>query len=674
MSPQRNLLRLISFLVVAVSAAAQPRPAVFFQPPEFPVGVQPPIFGDPPITVVSADFNHDGYEDVAIPAGAGGVSVVLGGPLGFAAPVLYPTMGISVSMAFGDFNGDGNLDLIVALENVQSAVLLLGNPDGSFRSPVTIYLPDQPGEVTVGDYNGDGKLDLAFTVPSRNQAIAALGNGDGTFGSFVATTVPHKPLWLTSADLNNDGMQEIFVISWYEVIQNHYRIDSILARQNDGTFAAAESALQCGFPLVFADVNHDGNLDALSSQGELQVCLGNGNGTFAAPLNFAIDLFTAATLTVADVNGDGLLDVVTANESGSISVLLGNGDGTFGKSRNYAANFLPVWAGVGRYFGSDTADIAVLNNSDASEMSSALSIIRNLGSDRFIAQPDIDIPHAVSYSSALGDFNGDGKPDIITSAVDPSSGQYLAEILPGLGSGLFGHASSTISLPNASSGPFTADFNRDGHLDFAFGVNHTSVTVGLQQPGNTFQLVSTILPESSDVAWAGDLNNDGIPDLLMLQFQYNSEPTGLYVLLGMGNGMFQPATPISSATLSYSFVVGDFNGDGKLDLVFVTPYSGKPNPSILLGNGDGTFQAPRGLGIHEAAYAIASGDFNHDGKLDLALSPPLVVLLGRGDGTFKELPPMTVTDVPSQIIVADLNLDGRLDLLGACPSKAPKST
>ncbi len=490
--------------------------------------------------------------------------------------------------------------------------------------------------------------------------IAALGNGDGTFGSFVATAVPHKPLWLTSADLNNDGKQEIFVISWYEVNRNGYKTYSILTRQNDGTFAAAQSALQCGFPLVFADVNHDGNLDALSSNGELKVCLGNGNGTFAAPLIFAIDLYTAATLTVADVNGDGLPDVVTANESGSISVLLGNGDGTFGKSRNYAANFLPVWAGVGRYFGSDTADIAVLNNTDASEMSSALSIIRNVGSDRFLAQPDIDIPHASIYS-AVGDFNGDGKLDIITTT-NGSAGP-LVEIFPGLGSGLFGRASSTISLSNISSTPFTADFNRDGRLDFAFVINGTSVTVGLQQPDNTFQLVSTVLPQSSDIAWAGDFNNDGIPDLLMFPLGSDSQPAGLFVLLGTGKGMFQPAAPISYPVSYSSFVVGDFNGDGKLDVVFANMDVGKPNPAIFLGNGDGTFQPPQGLGIHEAANAIASGDFNHDGKLDLALSPPLVVLLGRGDGTFKELPPMTVTDTPSQIIVADLNLDGRLDLL-----------
>jgi FG-GAP-like repeat len=74
--------------------------------------------------------------------------------------------------------------------------------------------------------------------------------------------VPPEPVGLTSADLNNDGMQEIVVFSVYEVIQNVYKTYSILTRQNNGTFAAAQSALQCGFPLVFADVNHDGNLDA----------------------------------------------------------------------------------------------------------------------------------------------------------------------------------------------------------------------------------------------------------------------------------------------------------------------------------------------------------------------------------------------------------------------------
>ncbi|MGD0506355.1 MAG: VCBS repeat-containing protein [Terriglobales bacterium] len=156
----------------------------------------------------------------------------------------------------------------------------------------------------------------------------------------------------------------------------------------------------------------------------------------------------------------------------------------------------------------------------------------------------------------------------------------------------------------------------------------------------------------------GDFNGDGKPDLVV------ANATNVGVLLGNGDGTFQAAVYYGAGSGPRAVAVGDFNGDGKLDLVVGNVTSG--NVSVLLGKGDGTFQPALNSAADNAPYSVVVGDFNGDGKLDVAVanynSGDVSVLLGKGDGTFQPVVNYAVGSIPSSVVVGDFNGDGKLDL------------
>ena len=308
--------------------------------------------------------------------------------------------------------------------------------------------------------------------------------------------------------------------------------------------------------VAVGDFNHDGKLDVAAVAKELQIFLGDGDGTFQAPINYTVG-DGPCSVAVADFNGDGKLDVAVANYlSSTVSILLGNGDGTFQPPTTLYTLAYPLYVAVGDFDGDHKPDLVVLGDA-------AIDVFLSNGDGTF--RGPVSTPQGGS-ALGVGDFDRNGKLDLaVTQSNDTTT--WVA-IFFGNGDGTFTEGAS-YPIPTQPMSVAVADFRSDGRLDLAIptfigGV----VSVLLNNGDGTFQSAADYPSHIADWATTGDFNGDGKPDLIVSNFADNGYSTGsVSILLGNGDGTFQDEMVFPAANISGFVAAGDFNGDHMLDVI-----------------------------------------------------------------------------------------------------------
>jgi large repetitive protein len=629
----------------------------------------PPDFetydGYGPIAV--GDFTNNGILDLVAPDGVhlGTGDGTFEAPAAGAAlddPSAYdePT-----AIAVGNFNGDGDLDVALTLAGTDSVSISMGNGDGTFQAATTIGLPSgsAPGAIVAGDFLGNGLTDLAVADTGTNSVSILLNNGDGTFQVLPPIAVGQDPLSIAAGDFENDGRLDL------AVADNESGDVVILSNQGGGNFQALPPIeLPAGaMPSSVAVGNFGtGNLDlavADQLQNVVDILQGHGDGTFS--LTSSLPVGANPYSIVAGDFGNGHLDLATANtNSDNISVLLGNGNGTFEPAVGYGAGTAPVDIAAGDFNGDGRLDLAAGN-----AYSNDISVLLGKGNGTFEGST-ANVAGNEALAVATGDFTGNGNLGLAVLDVGSNS----VTILPGNGDGTF-QQPLTVSLPQGADNPTSivaADFNGDGRTDLAITDPQTNqVFILLGNGDGTFESLPPISVPGGPYALAvGDFTGSGEVDLAVTDINSSS----VTILLGKGDGTFTTLPPIPLVAFSNpeAIVVGNFTADGNLDLAVASQAT--DTVTVLLGNGEGTFQplAPIALGdTFPSKLSLVAGDFLNNGRTDLAVAAYSVygtssidMLLGNGDGTFETPNDMQVSGNPVSIVAGDFG-NGHLDLATA---------
>jgi hypothetical protein len=655
------------------------------------------------------DVNNDGYPDVvALDLSGNHFLVYVNQRDGsFAEPVVVASRadGSIGSMAVADVNHDGKVDVVIISYysvnytwSKMTVQTFLGNGDGTFASPtpalttinhVRAFTEIEPNGLALADVNHDGSLDLISVLENRTSqntgqitVSVTLGNNSGAFSGFspslpvmVVNTYDGFRLFMTSGgiyavDLNKDGILDL-------VLSGQFEIFTALGN-GDGTFQSTAEAMGGkgtvgSYQLAFADVNNDGNVDLINNGYFTSVYPGRGDGTFGSALsNYISSGGGSNSMAVVDLNGDEILDLVQAEGTyRKISVLYGRGDGTYTGATMLSSPATGIEAGnltlevAADVTGDGNTDLVELNQPFGQRAHLVTAVSDGKGNFNYMsALSDGEFPSYTFIQPVAADFNGDGKQDIILSgpygslwvALSNGDGTFQPPIAISLGAidcqqayaavGDLRHngkQSIVIAYPgdSACGGP---DSTPSGYFIIPGNGDGTFGTPQFQPFGGELYSVLT-----------ADINGDGILDLILNDAPFDGAASfGVYYLPGKADGSFGSAITASSGYMVSQVMAGDYNQDGKLDLIMLT--EGKQTDQtpdatagILLypGQGDGTFGTATQLATGNFFLNGVFADVNGDGIPDITATlftvagmpqkyQGLATFLGVGGGNFSK--------------------------------------
>jgi hypothetical protein len=636
------------------------------------------------------------------------------------------TTGYNSQVAIADFNGDGVPDIavIVSATEGSSVLVYLGNGDGTFQTPKTTSFPAAAPKVfAVADFNLDGKLDIVANDSANNVGHVLLGNGDGTFKA--AILLPYAFDGVAAGDFNGDGIPDLAMA----LPQN---VDIALGK-GDGTFetpvAYPVTLNQTGvFPgvdrVALADFNNDGRLDVVAietARNEISILLGNGDGTFRSPVNYAgtPNATSMTSVAIGDLNGDGVPDIVVGSDMG-IGVFLGNGDGTFQAIRSTTLRADTSGVAIGDFNSDGIQDVVALNYFDGS----VAAVLPGLGNGTFGTPVDIAVGNSPA-GVAAADLNGDLVPDIVTANLGDGSISILINndpgairVSPSSGGGSAQTFAFTFSDRNGPSGlvstqiDISATLASSGACYFYYqpasnsiyladdqGAFHTPLTIGAS--GNAQNSQCMINAGASSVATSGKLLTlslaltfeaafSGAKNVYMEAFN-GTEDTG-WVRRGtwnVGSNLAQDfsfgispnsQTVVAGASATYTVTASSLNGfDGVVNFGISGLPSGATgsfNPPSVTGSGSSTLTIQTSGSTPIATTTIAasgsSGALNHqaNASLDVMQSAPPSPISVIPSGQFGNSAQLAFTfsdpNGGTDIVSAQIDVSAQLSATGAC--------
>lgn len=643
----RRLLLLLFFFTIALGTQAQ----VTFR---IPTSVNTP---DEPYELAKGDLNNDGRMDFVTANFTGAanqqVTVLLNSGSGtFTGGNLrnFPASTFLIDAAVGDFNEDGNLDVVACSDQNDNFSLLLGDGAGNLAAPVNFAAGDRPTGIAVGDMNKDSNLDVLVSHSGTPDDIYVfLGNGAGGFAAPTILSNPTNTTFdITVADFNLDTNPD-FAITTAGV----YTVQVWSGNGSGTTFSVTQTiaSMSINPDLDARDLNGDGAMDIIAGPGYI---MNNGSGTFGARVILSQSDEEYAT---GDLNADGNIDIVTTDNNvnrANTRVYLGNGAGVFTllnktEMRVYARGL----------------EVADVNNDGFPDVIGA-------GAESTDGRVDILLGDGAGYFTnsitkypvstdprdmITGDFNEDGQIDV---ALCHSIGNIITVYL-GAGGGKFTKTASNYATGNFPAELITMDYNKDGHLDLAvFNQTASSITLFTGAGDGSFALLTTLpvvsAPGSRIIS--ADFNSDTFPDLVVSGATNNQ--VNFYA--GTGSGFAAAVTSATSDNVDY-IGVADFTGDGILDLVaFLNTIS---RMVLLTGNNTGAF-TEGATQYPMASTDLLVADINGDAVSDVITfsnsGTGSDYFINDGTGTF------TGTTIPASlggqaIAYADMNGDGFKDLV-----------
>ncbi|AHJ97750.1 FG-GAP-like repeat-containing protein [Hymenobacter swuensis] len=461
------------------------------------------------IELLVADFNGDGRPDVAQADFANAATITLATATGFAVPVSYPAGLGSTGITSADVNADGFRDVIVSNSRSNDVTILLGSATGAFTSVGSFAAGVTTYDVAVADLTGDGRPDLvtANYVQTVSQSLSVLpGLGNGRFAAATSTAInaPNGPLRLAQGDLNADGRPDVVTVSGLSPMASNL---AVLLRRPDGTLDPAVTYPVGSQPeaVTLADVNGDGRLDVVTANrgaASLSVLLNPaGTGVLSQATTISVP-GNPTGVVAADFNADGRPDLAVSGATGnSVAVLLNIGNGQFAS---------PLTLPTGAFStGLVATDVDADGRLDlaAAHSTGPIAVLRNLGTGQFAA-PSVIAASGAPVQIIAADLTGDNRPELLTS----SEGRSPVVVLRNDGSGQF----QVEPQPNGfySSGLSVADIYGDSQPEvLVTSARNNEVSILRNTNGVlSFGVILVVSGAPYDVAVA-DVNADGRPDL-----------------------------------------------------------------------------------------------------------------------------------------------------------------